>query len=67
MEDKHANSAHVVVKPRPGVSEEQACDIRARAWAYVFECFARHQREAGTDTKNSDVTKLANKERRPAV
>jgi hypothetical protein len=30
---------YIAVKPLPNISPEQACDARARAWAYVFECW----------------------------
>jgi len=41
MEGKHANSVHVVIKPHPDILERQACDARARAWRYVFDCYER--------------------------
>ncbi len=28
------------------ITPEQARNIRARAWAFVFECFYRHEKEA---------------------
>ena len=43
---KSTNELRVIVKPVPGVRPEQARDIRARAWAFVFECFDRHEKEA---------------------
>ncbi len=41
MEDDHANSPNIVVKPTCALSPEQARDARARAWAFVFECHAK--------------------------
>lgn len=35
-------------RPAPGTSQEQARDTRARAWAYVFQCF--HRREGQEDS-----------------
>jgi hypothetical protein len=36
-------SASVVIAANPGITSEEACDIRAHAWSYVFACFERHQ------------------------
>ncbi len=33
----------IIVKPTPGLAPQEARDTRARAWAYVFACFERHQ------------------------
>lgn len=30
---------HIAVKPLPGSSLDQALDARARAWAFVFDCY----------------------------
>ena len=61
------DTSRVVAYPHSGISSEQARDIRARAWAYVFECFARHKREAGTGTNYGEDAKFATEVRRPAV
>jgi hypothetical protein len=34
-----ASNAHFAYKPSGGLAPEQARDARARAWAYVFECW----------------------------
>jgi hypothetical protein len=38
--------ARIVVKPNPSINADEACDARARAWAFVFECFDHHEKEA---------------------
>ena len=32
--------------PSGSMTLEQARDIRARAWKFIFECFDRHEKEA---------------------
>jgi hypothetical protein len=49
------------VKPTLGITPEQARDARARAWAFVFECFYRHEKEAvcgrgGEDDASEEFT-----------
>ena len=39
-------SIHTVLKPALSLKAEQARDIRARAWAFIFECFDHHEKEA---------------------
>jgi hypothetical protein len=51
----------IVVKPNPGITPEQARDARARAWAFIFECFYRHEKEAvsgrgGEDDASDEFT-----------
>jgi hypothetical protein len=41
------DARYITVKPTSGVSSDQARDARARAWSYVFECFARHTKKRG--------------------
>jgi hypothetical protein len=53
--------------PDSSLTPDQARDIRARAWAYVFECFARSEKEAGAETNGGEDMKLANNERRGAM
>ena len=43
------------------ITPEQARDIRACAWAFVFECFDRHEKEAvsgrgGEDDASGEFT-----------
>jgi hypothetical protein len=40
------DATRIVVKPNPGITPKQARDARARAWAFVFECFDHHEKEA---------------------
>lgn len=37
-----SNMSRIVHRPLTSIPAEQARDTRARAWAYVFECFNRH-------------------------
>ena len=39
----------------PGVTSEQARDVRARAWAFVFECW--HTKKGDHDDLTSDSTR----------
>jgi len=53
-------AARIVVKPAPGITEEQAYDARARAWSFVFACFDRHLREKGGTVTAPDARKEIN-------
>jgi hypothetical protein len=33
-------------RPRPGITPEQARDARARAWAFVFQCWQQKEMAA---------------------
>jgi hypothetical protein len=54
---------YIAVKPLPNISPEQACDARARAWAYVFECLQARKGDLH-DLTNSWTTEIANNEPR---
>jgi hypothetical protein len=41
----------------PGISPERACDVRARAWAFVFRCWQEKQNAAGVTGTNGDDAK----------
>ncbi len=41
-----------VHKPAPGLTPEQARDIRAHAWRYIFDCYERHK---ATKAQNGDI------------
>jgi hypothetical protein len=43
----------IVVKPLSGISPEQARDARARAWAFVFQCWHAKKGEQHDLTKDS--------------
>jgi hypothetical protein len=36
-----SNTPRIVLRPNPGVTTEQACNARARAWTYAFQSFYR--------------------------
>jgi hypothetical protein len=49
------DSARVVHRPHSGISQEEARDARARAWAYVFDCHRKHVgKEGGPATAPDD-------------
>jgi hypothetical protein len=54
---------YIAVKPLPNISPEQACDARARAWAYVFECWQARKGDLH-DLTNSWTTEIVNNEPR---
>jgi hypothetical protein len=35
------DNARVTLHPQSGITAEQAHDIRARAWRFVFDCYKR--------------------------
>jgi hypothetical protein len=41
------SNPRIVLNPREGLTPEQARDARARAWAYVFDCFNRRREQEG--------------------
>lgn len=57
----------VAVRPHPVISDEAARGIRARAWRFVFDCYAKKkaatgQEEAGVSTAGEDAKKEINNE-----
>ena len=55
---KGAGEPQVAIRPLSGITPEQARDIRARAWAYAFECFnCRNGKEAARPGGPDDVRK----------
>jgi hypothetical protein len=40
------DSARIVCRPSPSIAPEQACDSRARAWAFVFQCWQEKRKVA---------------------
>ncbi len=40
-----SSAPRITAKPAPGITPDQARNIRARAWAFVFECYARKKAE----------------------
>jgi len=49
-----ASRADTTLKPDAGLTLEQARDARARAWAYVFQCWQGKQSAAGVTSTNGD-------------
>jgi hypothetical protein len=62
------SSARIAIKPAPSIAAEEARDIRARAWAFVFECFYRHEKEAvsGRGSEDDVSDEFTHEERRRA-
>ena len=48
-----ARSSYTVIRSEPGATPEQARDARARAWAFVFQCWQEKQ-EGGAATAPDD-------------
>ncbi len=50
------------------ITSEQARAARARAWAFVFECFYRHEKEAvsGRGSEDDASDEFTHEERRRA-
>jgi hypothetical protein len=49
-----------MLKPDAGLTSEQARDVRARAWSYVFECFNRHTKKKAAPASGPDDAILRN-------
>ena len=62
------DARRIVVKSNPGITPEQARDARACAWAFVFECFYRHEKEAvsGRGGEDNASDEFTHEERRRA-
>jgi hypothetical protein len=41
----------IVVRPS-SISLEEACNARAQAWRFVFDCYERHRTARGNDRKD---------------
>jgi hypothetical protein len=54
-----ASRADTTFKPDAGLASEQARDVRARAWSYVFECFNRHTKKKAAPASGRDDAKEA--------
>jgi hypothetical protein len=62
-----SDAPRILVRPRLEISPEEASAVRAKAWSYVFDCFARQQKKAEAETNCGEDMELAKKERRTAV
>jgi hypothetical protein len=45
-----SDAPRIVLRPNPNITTEQDRGARARAWAYVFECFNRRVDQEGSPT-----------------
>ena len=62
MPKTYENTVRVVVKTNPDFTPEQARDARARAWRFVFDCYAKKKaltgkEKAGGGDADEDVKK----------
>jgi hypothetical protein len=42
------NTPRIILRSHPGITPEQACDARARAWAFVFCCWQKKGAETNS-------------------
>ena len=48
------SSPRTTVKATPGITEEQARNVRAHCWAFIFDCHAKTKKEvAGAGDPNA--------------
>jgi hypothetical protein len=47
-------SSEITVRPHPGLGSERARDIRARAWAFVFDCYEKKKAAGVIGTNGGD-------------
>jgi hypothetical protein len=63
-----SDTPRIAVRPLPSTTAEQACDVRAGAWAFVFECFNRRNgQEGGPATAPDDAKEIKNVRATPIV
>lgn len=60
------SNPEIVCTPAPGITPEKARDARARAWAYVFDCFNRRNGKEGGPAKTAPDAAKENKDVRDA-
>jgi hypothetical protein len=41
-----SDAPRIVMRPSPGVAPETACDVRARAWSFIFACCRKKAAES---------------------
>jgi hypothetical protein len=57
------SNARATLRLRPGATPEQTRDARARAWAFVFECYAKKKAarlgspDDGEESRNASTAK----------
>jgi hypothetical protein len=49
-----SDAGYIAVRTLPRISPEQACDARARAWSFIFECY-QNNKAAGTISGEGDA------------
>jgi hypothetical protein len=42
-----ATRTNITLKSTPGTTPEQARDVRARAWVFIFDCYAKKTARTG--------------------
>jgi hypothetical protein len=47
-------------RPHGGLAAREVLDARARAWAYVFECYDRHTKKKAAPASGPDAGKEIN-------
>ena len=53
--DKVTDKPTISLRPKPGLSAEEAREIRALAWEHVFRSFKENRKRAGGTAPNDDV------------
>ena len=54
------NAEHTAATPFSGISPEQARDTRARAWAFVFECYRKKAAATSPVSRPNDAERGLN-------
>jgi hypothetical protein len=52
LSDRTVNTARVIFTPHPDSASEQARNLRARAWLFVFDAYARKNPAAGLSARD---------------
>ena len=47
-----ATKTDIIVKPTPDLTPDQARNIRARAWSYIFHCHWKHKAAEGSGSED---------------
>jgi hypothetical protein len=45
---------------RPSISPQQGCDVRARAWAFVFDCYRKKEAATSPVSRPNDAERSLN-------
>jgi hypothetical protein len=46
------DSIHLTDRSHPYITPEQARDVRARVWSYIFYCYERHKAAEASDSED---------------